>query len=48
VPKRHHWVALALDDGRRLVAIVDEVKVGGLFRRRAKFVSVRIVVLDAR
>ena len=48
VPKRHHWVAPALDDGRRLIAIVDKIKVGGLFRRRAKFVRVRIAVLDAR
>jgi hypothetical protein len=48
VPKRHLWVAHAIDDGRRLVAIVDKVKAGGIFRRRAKFVRVRIVVLDAR
>jgi len=48
VPKRHRWVALAIDDGRRLVAIVDKVKVGGILRRRAKFVRVRIAVLDAR
>ena len=48
VPKRHCWVAPAIDDGRRLVAIVDKVKVGGILRRRARFVHVRIVVLDAR
>ncbi len=48
VPKRHRWVAPALDDGRRLVAIVDKVKVGGIVRRRAKFVGVRIVALDTR
>jgi len=48
VPKRDFWVAAAIDDGRRLVAIVDKVKVGVIFRRRAKFVRVRIVVLDAR
>ena len=47
VPKRHRWVAPAIDDGRRLVAIVDKVKVGGIVRRRAKFVGVRIVALDA-
>jgi hypothetical protein len=47
IPKRHRWVAPALDDGRRLLAIVDRVKVGGILRRRAKFVGVRIVVLDA-
>ncbi len=48
VPKRHRWVAPAIDDGRRLVAIVDKVKVGGIVRRRAKSVRVRIAVLDAR
>jgi hypothetical protein len=48
VPKRHRWVAPAIDDGRRLVAIVDKVKVGGILRRRAKSVHVRIAVLDAR
>lgn len=47
VPKRHHWVAHAIDDGRRLVAIVDKVKVGGIFRRRARFVRIRIAFLDA-
>jgi hypothetical protein len=47
VPKRHRWVASAIDNGRRLVAIVDKVKVGGIVRRRAKFVRVRILVLDA-
>jgi hypothetical protein len=48
VPKRHFWVAHAIDDGRRLLAIVDKVKVGGIFRRRAKSVSVRVVILGAR
>jgi hypothetical protein len=48
VPKRHDWVAPAIDDGRRLVAIVDKIKVGGIFRRHAKFVRIRIAVLDAR
>ena len=45
LPKRHHWVAEALDDGLRLVAIAEEVKIGWIFRRRAKFVGTRIVVL---
>ena len=45
VPKRHQWVAHAIDDGRRLVAIVDKVRVGGIFRRRAKYVRIRIAVL---
>ena len=48
VPKRHSWVAPAIDDGRRLLAIVDKIKVGGILRRRAKFVRVRIAVIDAR
>src|SRR5215467_4118229 len=48
VPKGHFWIAHAIDDGRWLLAIVDKVKVGGIFRRRAKSVGVRIVVLNAR
>ena len=47
VPKRHFWLARAIDDRHRLLAIVDKVKVGGIFRRRAKSVGVRVVVLDA-
>src|SRR5690349_23537269 len=47
VPKRHFWVAHAIDDGRRLLAIADKVKVGVIFRRRAKSVHVQVVVLDA-
>jgi hypothetical protein len=47
VPKRHFWLARAIDDRRRLLAIVDRVKIGGIFRRRAKSVEVRVVVLDA-
>ena len=46
VPKRHRWVADAIDDGHRLVAIVDKLKIGGLLRRRAKSVSTRITILD--
>ncbi len=45
VPKQHHWIAEALDDGLRLTAIVENVKAGGIFRRRAKFVGTRIIVL---
>ena len=48
VPKRHRWVAPAIDDGRRLIAIVDKIKIVGIVRRRVKFVRVRILVLDAR
>jgi hypothetical protein len=47
VPKRHDWVASAIDEGRRLFAIVDEVKARGILRRRATFVGVQIVALDA-
>ena len=45
VPKRHRWIAKALDDGLRLTAIADRIKIGGIFRRRAKFVGTRIIVL---
>jgi hypothetical protein len=45
VPKKHHWIGEALDDGLRLTAVVENVKVGGFFRRRAKFVGTRIMVL---
>jgi hypothetical protein len=48
VPTRHRWIAQALDDGIRLTAIADKVKIGGIFRRRAKYVGTRIVVLDDR
>jgi hypothetical protein len=47
VPKRHRWVPDAIDDGHRVAAIVDNVKIGGLLRRRAKFVSTRIAILDS-
>ena len=45
VPKQHHWIADALDDGLRLAVIVENVKPGWLFRRRAKYVGTRIIVL---
>jgi len=45
VPKQHHWIAEALDDGLRLTVIVENVKPGWIFRRRAKFVGTRIIVL---
>jgi len=45
VPKRHRWIADAIDDGRRLLAIVETVKTGGVFRQRARFVGTRIIVL---
>ena len=43
VPKRHRWVADALDDGLRLAVIVEKVKMGWLFRR-ARTVRTRLVV----
>jgi hypothetical protein len=45
VPTQHRWIADALDDGRRLLAIVETVKSGWIFRKRARFVGTRIVVL---
>jgi hypothetical protein len=45
VPRQHHWIARALDDGLRLAAIAETVKFGWIFRHRAKFVGTRIVVL---
>jgi HIRAN domain len=45
VPKQHHWIATALDDGLRLAVIVEKIKPGWIVRRRAKFVGTRIVVL---
>ena len=48
VPKGQRWIAEALDDGLRLTAIAEEVKIGWIFRRRAKFVGTRIVILNER
>jgi hypothetical protein len=49
VPRRHRWIADAIDDGLRLIAIVETVKTGWVFRQRAKFVGTRIIVLhDSR
>ncbi len=45
VPRRHRWIADAIDDGRRLLAIVETVKTGWVFRQRARFVGTRIIVL---
>jgi hypothetical protein len=45
VPRRHRWIAEAIDDGLRLLAIVETVKTGLVFRQRAKFVGTRIIVL---
>ena len=45
VPKQHRWIAEALDDGLRLAVIVDNVRLGWIFRRRAKFVGTRIIVV---
>jgi HIRAN domain-containing protein len=45
VPKRHRWIAEAIDDGLRLLAIVETVKTSWVFRQRVKFVGTRIIVL---
>jgi hypothetical protein len=45
VPRQHHWIAAALDDGVRLAVIVEKLKVGWIARRRAKFVGTRIIVV---
>jgi hypothetical protein len=45
VPRQHHWIAAALDDGLRLAVIVEKIKPGWIIRRRAKFVGTRIIVL---
>jgi len=45
VPKQHHWIAEALDDGLRLAVIVENVEPGWLLRWRAKYVGTRIIVL---
>jgi hypothetical protein len=46
VPRRHRWIADAIDDGLRLFAVVETVKKGWLFRQRARFVGTRIIVLS--
>ena len=46
IPEQHLWVADAMDDGHRVIAVVEQIKVGLLLRRRAKFVGTRIAVLD--
>ena len=44
VPKQHHWIAAALDDGLHLAVIVEKIKRGWKVPRRAKFVGTRIIV----
>ena len=46
VPKRHRWIAEAIDDGLRLLAIVETVKTSWIFRRRATFVGTRNIVIN--
>src|SRR5262249_28682736 len=46
VPRRHRWVADAIDDGLRLLAIVETVKTAWFFRKRARFVGTRIIILS--
>jgi hypothetical protein len=45
VPKKHRWIAAALDDGLRLAVIVEKIKFRWFARRRAKSVATRIIVL---
>jgi hypothetical protein len=45
VPRQHRWIVKALDDGLRLAAIAERVKIGGIFRRRAKFIGTRIIIV---
>jgi hypothetical protein len=45
VPRRHSWVAKALDDGLRLAVIVEEVRMSWFHRRRARSVRTRVVIL---
>jgi hypothetical protein len=45
VPKRQGWVADALDDGLRLMVIVENVRMSWLSERRARSVRTQIVVL---
>jgi hypothetical protein len=47
-PKRHRWIAEALDDGLSLMAIVENVKFNWISRQRASFVGTRIIVLSDR
>lgn len=42
VPRKHHWVAEAMDEGHRLSAIVHELEIKGLFIRRATHVRTAI------
>jgi len=48
VPRQHCWIAEAIDEGLRLLAIVETVKSSWIFRRRATLVRTRIVVLHDR
>jgi HIRAN domain len=48
VPKQQRWIAEALDDGLFLTAVAKDVKIGWIFRKRAKSVGTRIVVLGGR
>jgi len=45
VPRRQGWVADALDDGLRLMVIVETVRMSWLSERRARSVRTQIVVL---
>jgi hypothetical protein len=46
VPRQHHWIAAALDDGVHLAVIVERIKRGWRIPHRAKFVGTRIIVVN--
>ena len=46
VPKQHHWIAAALDDGLSLAVLVEKINLGWIIRRDSKFVGTRIIVLN--
>jgi hypothetical protein len=45
VPRNQSWVADALDDGLRLAVIVEHINRSWIFRRRARSVRTRLVIL---
>jgi hypothetical protein len=40
------WLADAIDDGHRIIAVVETIKFARLLRRRARFVNTRIMVIE--
>ncbi len=48
IPARHHWVAAAIEEDRKLSCVVTRIEEEGWFFRRASFVGVQISVNDAK